>query len=386
MNVVKALFVLIFSLFCFDVVNAQLTIKGKLVDIENEPLSYANITIGSFGSCSSQAGYFEIKLNGLVTDTALKVSCIGFQTKQITLPKQTSNTIDLGLIRLERKVSELDEVVIKAKQIGVKEILTKISSNLSKNYSPKPFSREVYAVVKKYDVTENLIQKVDVVLEEYYLKGYTKNKRKTDDLLQGRVIGNTTIVDDEEFYWIDLFFLRRHDAFSYAHPYSSPKSYNYSIDKTIYEYDGIETIALNYELINPATANEGGWPNAVRIYGKMYLNEIDCAILRIEETIVLKDYDPNEKSEQERKFNAAIKFEKLVNTVNFKKYDNFYYLSDSHIERVYSSAINSVRVVKADLIVTSYKKFNKECNPCNINFSKTVKDPEFWKHHTIFLD
>jgi hypothetical protein len=365
---------------------AQIVVSGIIVDVESAPIAYANITIGNFGSCSNETGHFEIKLIELSSNTVLKISCIGYQTKQLSLPKHKSNEIDLGLIQLDSKTSELSEIVISAKQLSIQEILKKVNHNLSKNYDPKPFSRDIYAVVTKYDATGGAIQKIDVVLEEHYSKGYTKNKRKTADLLQGRVSGSTIVVDDEEFFWIDLFFLRRHDAFSYSHPYSSPKLYNYSIDKTIYEYDGVEIVALNYELINPSAGNDGGWPNAVRIFGTMYINEIDYAILKIEETILLKDYDPNEKSEQARKFDTAIKFKKLLHIVNFKKSGEFYYLSNSHVERTYSSAQDSVSLVKSHLIVTAYKNFNKDCNPCNLNFSKTKKDPEFWNTHTTFSD
>lgn len=105
----------------------------------------------------------------------------------------------------------------------------------------------------------------------------------------------------------------------------------------------------------------------------MYINEEDHAILRIEESIVLKDYDPREKSEQQKKFNKAIQFKTLFSVVNFKKYNGFYYLSDAHVKRTNGDTRLGWALAKADLIITAYKPLQSVCNPCNISFSNAQK-------------
>jgi hypothetical protein len=380
--------VVVFILFVsFYQCDAQLIIKGKLMDATGEPLPYANITLKNFGSCSNDNGLFEFKLPNVSSPVSIKISSVGYETKIMKI-QPVSPEVDLGLILLNRKVVELDEVTIRAKTTTVEETLLNIYQNLSKNYSSEPFHRELSARVRKFDASNNLLQRTDVFFDEYYARGYTKNIKRMQNLVQGQVAGEGEFrtVDDEELFWIDLFFLRRHDAYSYSYPYTSRKAYSYKIDKNVYEYDGAPAIAINYELIDPSATKDGGWPNATKLFGKMIINEEDYAILKIEETILLKNYDPKAKSEQEKKFNKAIQFKQLISIINFKKYDGFYFLSDSHVERINGYDNQSWAVAKADLVVSAYKRFQNECNPCNIYFSKAKKDSEFWKNQTGFPD
>ncbi len=384
----KKYIVVVFSLFVsLYRSDAQIIIKGTLMNAAGDPLPHANITLKNFGSCSNDHGIFELKLPDLSPPASIQVSCVGYETKKINI-QPASTEIDLGLILLDSKVVELDEVTIRAKTTTVAETLLNIYQNLSKNYTSEPFHRELSARVRKFDSSNNLLQRTDVFLDEYYPKGYTKNLKRMQNLVQGQVAGEGqfSAVDDEELFWIDLFFLRRHDAYSYSYPYTSRKAYSYEIDKKLYEYDGNPAIVINYELIDPSATKDGGWPNATKLSGKMLINEKDFAIIRIEETIFLKSYDPNTKSEQEKRFNKAIQFKQLTSIVNFKKYDGFYFLSDSHLERKNGNDNQSWAVAKADLVVSAYKRFENECNPCNINFSKAKKDSEFWKNQTGFPD
>lgn len=366
---------------------AQIAVKGKVVAMDGNPIPYANITFRNFGTCSNDMGLFGLNISGVNKTIVIKISCVGYETKEVAV-NQISPSIDLGTVTLNVKIMTLDEVMVKAKMTTVEETLEKIYKNLGKNFSEKPFQRQVLARVNKFDQARKLLQVVNVAFDEYCPKGYTKNLKRTINLTHGHSAGEGKYasVDGEELFWIDLFFLRRHDAYLYSHPYTSRKGYSYQIDNNFYEYDGMSAIAIAYTLLNPSDGKNGGWPNATKLTGKIYINETDYAIVRIEETILLRDYNPKDKSTQEKKFNKAIQFKQLTNTVNFKKSNGYYYLSDSHVERKNGNSDDDWAVVKSDLIVTEYKPFQVECNPCNIDFSKTIQGAKFWQNQPSLID
>ena len=228
-------------------------------------MSYANITFKNFGTCSNEDGRFELKLPDLSAPLSIKISCIGYERKIIDLAA-VSVEIDVGSVVLERKITELGEVTIKAKATTVDATLALVLKNLDKNFSPVPFQREGRATVRKFDSSDSLLQTTTVSFDEYYSKGYPKRTYLLN-LMQGHVTGANEYskVDDAEFYWIDLFFLRRHDAYRYAYPYTFRKAYTYQIEKNVYEYDGVTAISILFEKIDPASEKDGGWPNAVKI-------------------------------------------------------------------------------------------------------------------------
>jgi hypothetical protein len=364
---------------------AQTVITGRVLDNDNNPVPYANIITGIYGSSSNESGHFEVKLPDLQAPAILKISCIGYQTKQITLqpgPKQ----IDLKAIRLDRKVTQLTEVVVRAKLATVEETLAKIKKNLPKNYNYEPFQRQEYVVVRKYDRSNRLVQKAEVVMDQHLSRGYSKNPKYAINFIQKRTTGDGARVDDEEFYWFDFLCLAKNDINLVSYPYSKPKAYRYSIDKTVYEHDGVDALAINYEKIDPSNRLDGGWLTAQRIFGKIYVNEHDHAILRIEENIILKEFDPTEKSSKEQLFKPHIQFRHLRSTANFRKFGDHYYLSHAAVECVNADKADFNGTVRSDLLVTAYLPFGKVCDPCNIEFSKAKSDPEFWKQQTIYLD
>lgn len=90
------------------------TVKGKIVDADNQPLPYANVVLLSLpdsafvtGTVSDEQGVFSLpahEAGGL-----LRISSIGYTTayKPCEVP-------DLGIIRLESDAQLLGEVVVKA--------------------------------------------------------------------------------------------------------------------------------------------------------------------------------------------------------------------------------------------------------------------------------
>lgn len=121
--------VVVFILFVsFYQCDAQLIIKGKLMDATGEPLPYANITMKNFGSCSNDNGLFEFKLPDVSSPVSIKISSVGYETKIMKI-QPVSPEVDLGLILVNRKVVELDEVTIRAKTTDAENRIKVLKEN-----------------------------------------------------------------------------------------------------------------------------------------------------------------------------------------------------------------------------------------------------------------
>ncbi|MFN8692445.1 MAG: carboxypeptidase-like regulatory domain-containing protein, partial [Cyclobacteriaceae bacterium] len=139
---------------------AQIAVKGKVVAMDGNPIPYANITFRNFGTCSNDMGLFGLNISGVNKTIVIKISCVGYETKEVAV-NQISPSIDLGTVTLNVKIMALDEVMVKAKMTTVEETLEKIYKNLGKNFSEKPFQRQVLARVNKFDRARKLLQVVN---------------------------------------------------------------------------------------------------------------------------------------------------------------------------------------------------------------------------------
>lgn len=131
----RALFFLLLTLsitkfYCQEIV------KGKIVDKNENPISYANIGMlnKEMGTVSNINGFFELFLDKkTITDNdSLKISCLGFYSKIILIKDFINNKS----IVLDVKTEKLDEVVIissreKEYTVGNSKTSTKRSVNFS---------------------------------------------------------------------------------------------------------------------------------------------------------------------------------------------------------------------------------------------------------------
>ena len=90
--------------------------RGKVVDIHNHPISYANVILlerqdSTFveGCISDLDGFFSMTPTLQIADGLLKISCIGYKTVII----ETKGLFD-GNVQLSENTNELQEIVVKA--------------------------------------------------------------------------------------------------------------------------------------------------------------------------------------------------------------------------------------------------------------------------------
>lgn len=100
---------LFFALFSLGV-NAQLTLKGKVVDEQDEPLPYVNVIVKgtTMGTTTDDNGKFNITLKNKKKRGTLEFSFVGYITRDVKInPKRNNLTIVL-----KEENNELDEVVV----------------------------------------------------------------------------------------------------------------------------------------------------------------------------------------------------------------------------------------------------------------------------------
>ena len=110
------LFCLYFFMGLAVQLQAQVTVTGKVIDEQQQPVPYANIVLLSLpdsafvaGSISNEEGAFS--LNVKETKDVLRISSIGYATVYRPLDNRST---DLGIICLASDTQILAEVVVKA--------------------------------------------------------------------------------------------------------------------------------------------------------------------------------------------------------------------------------------------------------------------------------
>ncbi|MGV6846729.1 MAG: DUF5686 family protein [Lutibacter sp.] len=130
-NIVISVLLLIIGVFSLQ---AQVRVKGKVVDKNNQSVPFANIVFkgSTTGTVSDENGNFYLQSDK--TYTTLEVSFLGYETKEVTVKKRDLNLI----ITLKEEAENLKEVVIYSGKVKKKgnpaiAILKKIWAKERKN-------------------------------------------------------------------------------------------------------------------------------------------------------------------------------------------------------------------------------------------------------------
>lgn len=131
---IKKLTTCLFFLFSAILFSQELRVNGYVKDVNNNPISYANIiitqTLGSNesnGTSTDENGYFIIE--NLTTGTYLfKVSFLGYKSYNTNIALNKSKKLDN--IILEENLEELDGVVVVAKKPTIKRLVDRLVFNV----------------------------------------------------------------------------------------------------------------------------------------------------------------------------------------------------------------------------------------------------------------
>jgi len=142
-------------LFVFSL-TAQSTLRGTLRSTSGDPIAYANIGVldGNSGTVSDYNGNFALTLKKADVSKTLRISAIGFVTKDIDL--KTLNLQEPLRVQLQEEVYELAQVEVDAKKYKKTKVLGNKSDNESviANFSDNLLGTElgIHIKVKKKEV------------------------------------------------------------------------------------------------------------------------------------------------------------------------------------------------------------------------------------------
>jgi len=199
------LFFILFTLFIFQLFNAQESVHAKLIDSTTQkPIPFATIELNKkTGVISNENGIFHMYLNKKTSvNDSLFINCLGYKTKRIAVQKFTDS-----IIVLSQKSIELDEVLVSNKEYTIDEILEKVKENLSTNYDfdftkSKLFYRESnysnmlkhYVNVKKSTIPELNQKFIDSILNVIPKKS-GNHTEILGDLYENPIASNTQKLD-----------------------------------------------------------------------------------------------------------------------------------------------------------------------------------------------
>ncbi|WP_430972875.1 carboxypeptidase-like regulatory domain-containing protein [Sunxiuqinia rutila] len=166
------------------------TINGKIVSKEdNRSISYSNIGIlgKSIGTISDTNGNFELIIKELKTKDTLRISAIGFETRDITINEIISKQLPINIF-LEKKIYPIDEVVIKAKTTKARIVGTQTSSKVVQTgakVNKGGVELASYLPVKKNAFLTNIRMNLASVPKDsvtFRIKIYSVEKKKPGEL------------------------------------------------------------------------------------------------------------------------------------------------------------------------------------------------------------
>lgn len=108
----------IFLMLNFGVLNSQeIIIKGTVNDSINNPIKYSSIGVlnKEIGTVTDQMGGFTLIINESMKQDTLRVSCLGYKSKDLLIQEIFKNNKLLN-INLESSIVELEEVTLTSKK------------------------------------------------------------------------------------------------------------------------------------------------------------------------------------------------------------------------------------------------------------------------------
>jgi hypothetical protein len=96
----------------------EIAINGNITDSLSNPIRYSSIGVlnKSIGTVSNENGTFTLRINKAMEQDTLRISCLGYQSKDILI-KEIFNKTDSSLnVQLESLINELEEVIVTSKK------------------------------------------------------------------------------------------------------------------------------------------------------------------------------------------------------------------------------------------------------------------------------
>jgi len=363
----------------------QLVVQGKVTDKDTkEPLAFATIRIKGkpIGVVSNLLGEFQFKFSDTYSSDTLYVSMLGYTVYEQVI-KNIKNK-EMLIVRLEERVTVLQEVSISEKELTAKEIVEKAVQNISNNYPQNPYILEgFYRDYKKENGTYVVLFEAAVSI---YDRGYSNPKNK--QVLQERVYLDQVRKTKSIAYKAAIYkkmnvfreLLRENDV-RYVRKHLNVKDQEYVLEELTF---------LDDKLVYVISTGDN-WTYSV------YIDTESFAILKLE---LNAKWEGEKQNEWAMNDSIMLRTTEINGIVNFKKYKGKYYpaymnydvvmegfekssgkivfTSDFYEELLINNIIiEEVKKPKSENLMSSNKVLELQSKPYN---------DAFWKRYNVIKE
>jgi len=360
----------------------------------NKPLPFVNIwiTYTPLGTSTNGDGGFEIKVPERFADGqhTLSISSIGYQSKKI--PVNTLLETDQITIRLKSNITSLSGVVVLSERMKkrnanrARKLVQEALRKIPKNYPKDPYGLNTF--YRHYcSENDNYVRLIEAAVDIYSPKNDFEPKEIPDERLAFKIRQLRRSFDFTEnariFHpAISLNYLWTNDftGFTYHNPLSQALSN--------YEFQIIDTTNLDQQkvyVVTFADKRTGSLRPQTWYEGTLYILKKELAFVRTE-VAELKEKIGTRDSV----------FSRITKRVNFKPYQNRYYVDRLTSEvNVLHATLDSTRSVVDTLrhrsriemisnnILTEDPAEFEGKEPRKRDLRKIDYDSVFWEHYTV---
>ncbi|MCZ8023717.1 MAG: carboxypeptidase-like regulatory domain-containing protein [Cytophagales bacterium] len=180
-----------------DFINGTLRDKVTKSKIEFASVGIMNTTLGT---AADDNGEFILRIENQYKEENLKISCIGYLTKTLSIDSLLSLNQKYHTIYLTPDIALLDEVVVKEAPVNPADIVRLAVTSIGKNYLQRPFNLELLSIIHADDSIAGKKYKVESILVGYYQGYYPKGKKKFE-IIQKRTTGEDPLKTINYGYW-----------------------------------------------------------------------------------------------------------------------------------------------------------------------------------------
>lgn len=188
--------ILVVSITCGSHAFAQGVLRGRVMDADGNPVSFASIAItnSGVGAASDQAGRFLLRIAPTFTKEKLAISCVGYRNRYLPIDSLMARTSNEIVIVLEPYVQYLGEVIVDGRRPGPEDLLKEAIAAVPLNYSQEPFNLQFYSKITVKDSVA-VLYVLETVLQTYRA-GYVRGASNWSRILQKREYGKSPLAPD----------------------------------------------------------------------------------------------------------------------------------------------------------------------------------------------
>ncbi|WP_175621461.1 erythromycin esterase family protein [Chryseobacterium schmidteae] len=366
-------------------------IKGKIMSLENIPISYADVYYKSNKKSvvANENGEFYISKSSALDDYLI-FSAMGYQSDSIQV-KNSKSENNIHLKPSSEKIISIEEVILKGKKLlSAKEILEKAKDNVMQNYIQTPYNQKFYVSEQRYNDKDNLKYNEEALIEIFNKNGLNSSNSPENNIF-GKILQYKSQTENSAKnkesgignLWTQL---NRDIILSKANVLYRTSSYNLS-EKKIVDYDGKKVYKISFINNSPGVYSNGyGYPAPESSTGIIYIDSKTFAVIRYEHCIVRKTHQYKNSRYPSQTFHKIIQTYKETDGkyfLNFyKQIDKNNYLNEG---KVISTFYGNFYLMSEDITLHNIKKYAQPIMKIKSDFPQKTNN-EFWKKNNFYIE